>query len=209
MSAASRHDEVSIRLKLLVLLMACFAPGCSLFSMPTMKMPDVSGSMMGGLESAGVIQSDEPGDSYLPVGGNVSLQSSSFTQDVYQAVRKAKESNSIVMQVVGDQEPIRVLPLPAAADISAANGTMPTGIFVSTLLKQTGVIKKLGRVEAALYRPSPASFEGVRMDIQFSPRQKDQIRPESDYALRPGDRIIIRRDERVGFDSLVDLALGR
>lgn len=82
-------------------------------------------------------------------------------------------------------------------------------MFVSTLLQQTGVLKKFGKVQVAVFRPSPASFEGVRMDVLFAKRGNNQIRPESDYALHPGDRIVVRKDDRMSVDSLVGLALGR
>ncbi len=47
------------------------------------------------------------------------------------------------------------------------------------------------------------------MDVLFAEHASDQVRPESDYALRPGDRLVIRKDDRAGLGSLIDMALGR
>ncbi|MBB3207202.1 hypothetical protein FHS27_003021 [Rhodopirellula rubra] len=172
--------------------------GCSMFPGAAIKMPALTALGTGAAPSASVQQ-----ENYVPVGVNASLPSSTFTQEVYQSVRNAKANNSIVLQILDDDVPIRVLPLP--------NGESGAGqsVFVSTLLEQTGVMRKLGKVQAALYRPSPSSFEGVRMDVLFVDRAPDQIRPESDYSLRPGDRLVIAKDTRMGMDSLIDMVLDR
>lgn len=165
-------------------------------------------SLLGGM-TGGLLHGEASAEgTYVPVGADATLPSGSFTQPVHQAVRKAKQENAVVLQVLGSDEPIRVLPLPRGNDAGAIDSPS-SGVFVSTLLKQTGVLKKYGRINASLYRPSPSSFEGVRMDVLFTRRDHEQIRPESDYALRAGDRLVIREDERMGFGSIVDLALGR
>ncbi|WP_236620895.1 hypothetical protein [Rhodopirellula sallentina] len=172
--------------------------GCSVFPAGGMKMPAIN--MLGtGLAAEAEAQQEN----YVPVGASATLPSSTFTQEAYQAVRNAKANNSIVLQILDAEEPIRVLPLP-----TSENGTGQS-VFVSTLLKQTGVLKKLGKAQAALYRSSPTSFEGVRMDVLFVERAPEQVRPESDYALRPGDRIVIAKDTRMGMESLIDMVLDR
>ncbi|TWT91820.1 hypothetical protein [Neorhodopirellula pilleata] len=183
------------------------APGCSIFS----------GGVMGksglGMIGLGALKSESSQDgTYVPVGGDAALPSVSFNQEAYQAVRKAKQDNAIVLQILENDEPLRVLPLPAGnvSGLSTQGSETPSsGVFVSTLLTQTGVLQKYGRVQAALYRPSPSSFEGVRMDVLFSPNDKHQVRPESDYALRPGDRLVIRKDDSLKLDSILGLKLGR
>jgi hypothetical protein len=201
-------DESSIRFLILPLALITFLPGCSLFSGPGANLPslgvsDTVASLMPGGSS--------PESRYVPVNGEASLPSSTFTQDVYHAVRKAKQTNSIVLQVVGDSEAIRILPLPDVSDsaISSNPSGSAKGIFVSTLLNQTGVLNEFRKVQVAVFRPSPSSFEGVRMDVLFESRGKHQIRPESDYSLHSGDRVVVRKDDGMSIDSLVDIALGR
>lgn len=190
-----------------LLLAVGFTSGCSLFS--------TGGMGAGGLSLMGLgsLQGESSHDNtYVPVGSDAALPSTSFSQEAYQAVCKAKQENAIVLQILENDEPVRVLPLPLASGppaTSAGVGTTPSGIFVSSLLTQTGVLQKYGRVQGALYRPSPSSFEGVRMDLIFSEHDKHQIRPESDYALRAGDRLVIRKDDSIKLNSILDLALGR
>ena len=190
-----------------LLLTVSIAPGCSLFP------GGAAGTSALGTMGFGFLSTESsPASTYVPVGGDATLPSSSFNQEAYQAVRKAKQENAIVLQILDTDEPVRVLPLPNAQGSHPNHPGLdvpPSGIFVSTLLTQTGVLQKYGRVQATLFRPSPANFEGVRMDVIFSPNDKRQVRPESDYALRPGDRLVIREDNSMQLDSILNLALGR
>lgn len=213
MPFAFKWNENAIRLWLLAWFTILFVPGCSLFSVGgsgTMgALPDMGSSIIGG--AVGLQSESSAEGTYIPVGANATLPSGSFSQPVHQAVQKAKQENSIVLQILGSDEPVRVLPLPKGKDNTGAGSidSPGSGVFVSTLLKQTGVLQKYGRITASLYRPSPSSFEGVRMDVLFARRDHTQVRPESDYALHPGDRLVIREDDRFGLDSLLDMALGR
>lgn len=122
----------------------------------------------------------------------------SQSAETYQKIRQAKAQNAIVLQVVGDSEPIRVLPLPPGGE----------SVFVSELFEQTGLGSRLGRsMKATLYRPSTKSLSGIRMQIDVESGGK--VTPSTDYSLRPGDRIEIAKDDRSGLQSLVDLALKR
>ncbi|MEO9590456.1 hypothetical protein [Rhodopirellula bahusiensis] len=180
------------------------ASGCaplqlSALKMPSMKPPklsELSGMAPGGTSSE---------SRFDTVGSGTALSSGSFTEEVYHKVREAKANSSIVLQIVGDQSPVRVLPLPPAS------GANPQGqsVFVSTLPKQTGVDKRFGRLEAVLYRHSTDSVEGLRMEVQFADHGAGDVRPESDYALRAGDRLVVRESEFGGLSSLVEMALQR
>jgi hypothetical protein len=120
----------------------------------------------------------------------------SDSAEVFQRIREAKSQNAIVMQIAGDSSPIRVLPLP------------PDGqsVFISDLLKQTGIQDKLGRIHATLYRPTPDDPSGIRMEVKFSERS-GIIRPETDYALQAGDRIRISKNEQSSFAGMFDQIL--
>lgn len=131
------------------------------------------------------------------VGQPVDLQESKMAK-CYQAVRQAKTQNSIVLEVVGDEEPFRVLPLPPGEK----------SVFVSHLLTQTGVIDKLGQVKATLYRNSEGSWSGLPMEIRMAAEGR-KVRPESDYSLRPGDRLRVEKDDPSSMQTLIDFALAR
>ena len=100
---------------------------------------------------------------------------------LYQKVREAKSQNCIVVQIPGAEPPIRTLPLPPGG----------RSVFVSDLLKQTGIIDEFSRLEVTLYRDSAQAIGGVRMAVKMSP-DFDEVRPESDYALQAGDRLEVR-----------------
>lgn len=123
---------------------------------------------------------------------SVALQGSE-SAEAFQRIRQAKAQNAIVLQVTGDSEPIRVLPLP------------PDGrsVFVSDLLRQTGIQEKLGRMHVTVYRSSPVDFMGAKMEVRFD-EEGEVIRPETDYALQAGDRIRIAKDTTTRLNKLFD-----
>ena len=105
----------------------------------------------------------------------------SLAERLYYDVRTARGQNSIVLQVVGDEVPIRILPLP------------PDGrsVLISQLLRETGVQQRIGAIEATLFRYNPAVIGGMEMEVRTN--EGKSIRPEYDYALQPGDRIRVGR----------------
>ncbi|MCC9658435.1 hypothetical protein [Rhodopirellula halodulae] len=184
--------------------MSIWSVGCAPLQLSSLKMPAMNTpklSQLSGLAPGANGESPR----YDTMGSGVALPTGSFTEEVYHKVREAKANDSIVLQVVGDRVPVRVLPLPPAT----GSGAQGRSVFLSTLLKQTGIGDRFGRMEAALYRHSADSMEGIRMDVQFADRGTGEVRPESDYALRAGDRLVIREAPGGGLGSLVDMALQR
>lgn len=119
------------------------------------------------------------------------------SEEMYYKVREAAATNAVVLEVLGDKQRLRVLPLPADGK----------AVFVSNLLNDTGVLEKLGTVDAVLYRDSPQSIGGIRMDVKMT-SSYDAVRPESDYALRPGDRLQVRKVEFAALNQLIGSTLG-
>lgn len=121
----------------------------------------------------------------------------SMNESTYYAVKRALAENGVVLQIVGEKAKVRVLPLP--------NGDSTA--YVSELLTQTGVIQKLGHIEATLYRSSPDSIAGIPMEIQMT-SSRDTIQPASDYALQTGDRLVVRKATNPALEMLFDGLLG-
>ena len=115
----------------------------------------------------------------------------------YKRVAEAKAQNAIVLHVPEDKQSLRVLPLPADGQ----------SVFVSDLLRQSGVQQKIGRVEAVLFRSSSESLGGVRMAVNMSP-DGTTVRPESDYALRAGDRLEVREAPKKPLNGMFTAMLG-
>jgi hypothetical protein len=91
---------------------------------------------------------------------------------------EAQRNNAILLEVDSGKATTRMIPLP--------DDGRP--VYVSDLLRQSGLLDEFPRMDAVLFRPSPSEPNGIRMGIRFRPKS-NQIAPEHDYALRPGDRI--------------------
>ncbi len=117
----------------------------------------------------------------------------SDSADVFKRVREAKAQNSVVVQVASDSAPVRVLPLPPD----------DRSVFVSDLLKQTGLQDKMGPMRVTLYRANSQSPMGIPMEVKFTTRGGD-VRPDADYALQAGDRIRISKDERSAWGEMLN-----
>ena len=119
-------------------------------------------------------------------------------EQAYYAVRQAKAENGIVLEVVGDSNPARLMPLP--------NGEKT--VYVSDLLTETGVLAKLETIHATLYRYSSGSLNGMPMEVRMS-KDRTTVRPESDYALQAGDRLRVGQAPNPAMESLYNAFLGR
>lgn len=118
-------------------------------------------------------------------------------EEIYHSVRQARTQNAIVLQVAGDNTPVRVLPLPPGQN----------SVFVSDLLKQTGVQKKLGSLQATLFRYSSDTIGGIPMVVKMAPDGRS-VRPVSDYALHAGDRLQVSKAASPAMKGLVNMVLG-
>lgn len=156
---ATLIDPISCLLRCGLLLLLPVLTGCGSLTIPhtafSKAAPDPYGAQANGFE----------GDP-------------SIAEKLYHATRTAQAQNSVVLQVVGDSDPARILPLPPEGQT----------VYVSQLLNQTGVMKRFGGVHATLYRYSPSVIGGVRMAVKMS-KDGSSVRTESDYALQPGDRL--------------------
>ena len=167
-------------LKLLGLaLVAFFSAGCSQFNVPEMPFGTPVPKRYQGL--------DQGFDT-----------SNRVSEQLYHAVRQARSDNGIVLEVVGDSTPARVMPLPPGEKT----------VYVSSLLEQTGVLQSLNAVDATLYRHSSEAISGIPMDVLMSKDGKS-VRPESDYALQPGDRLKVRKAPNPAVQSLFNFMLGK
>jgi hypothetical protein len=119
------------------------------------------------------------------------------SEEVYHSVRRARAENGIVLQVVGDSSPSRVMPLPPAGKT----------VYLSQLLDETGVQESLGEIEATLYRHSSDSIGGIPMVVKMS-QDQTRVRPECDYALQAGDRIRVEQAPDPGMQRMVNALFG-
>ncbi len=100
---------------------------------------------------------------------------------MFRAVQTARQTNSIVLQVEGAEKPMRVIPLP----------TDGKTVFMNDLLRQTGLKSKYNGLDIVLLRSGAGEMDGVKMAVTFD--GKGRVSTGTDYALRPGDRIMVRK----------------
>ncbi len=186
---------------LVVLLVVGLSTGCAGVRVPTVDVAE----KLGVLGDIGSVRSD-PSDRFRPVGQGVQLASATLTEPVYNAVQRARRENAVVLQVLGDEVPLRVLPLPPGGGDTP--GSNAPSVYVSQLLTETGVQQKFGSLQATLYRAESGSIGGIQMDVLFDD-SSGRMLPETDYALRSGDRLVVRRDDTLRFGSILGMALGR
>ncbi|MAI71263.1 MAG: hypothetical protein CMM01_10150 [Rhodopirellula sp.] len=161
-------------------IFACFAfTGCTSFDLP------------------GTAFQRPANPDYLSANSSLDLHHS-VQEKAYYAVRQAKLENGVVLEIAGDSNPARTMPLPAAGQ----------SVYVSDLLEETGVLAKLEHVEATLYRYSSGTVNGMPMQVQMSD-DCSSVRPESDYALQPGDRLRVRKVANPAMGKLYNAFLGR
>ena len=81
--------------------------------------------------------------------------------------------------------------------------TEPT--HVQTALENTGALKKFKRATIEVYRPLP-SGGWHKMNLEFD-KEHRRVPPEYDYAVLPGDRIIVTEDTTTMMDDVMERAL--
>ncbi len=144
------------------------------------------------------------GCSLLPGGASKSVVDTATTGDapgfvlkpnrdaaMLSKVEQAKDENAIVLHVSGDSGGPRTLPLPPEGQ----------SVSVGDLLQQTGLGDRLGAMQARVHRQEHGQPESVRMDVLFNGKT---VRPETDYALRPGDVVQVRRDPNNALSRFMD-----
>jgi hypothetical protein len=78
-------------------------------------------------------------------------------------------------------------------------------IHVQMAIEQTGAAKKFARAEIVLFRPLP-SGGWHKMELEYD-RETHSVPPEYDYAVLPGDRIVVSEDTTTVFDDVMERAL--
>lgn len=62
---------------------------------------------------------------------------------------------------------------------------------VQSALEDSGAIDRFKRMEINVYRKVEGSSRGLKMPVTYEPG-RDAVRVDQDYALHPGDRIIVK-----------------
>lgn len=112
--------------------------------------------------------------------------------------RIASNEQAIVMEVrtAGKKPHMERIPLPKDRPM-----------FVEDLVQEAKIHERVGSVAISIMRPTGPNLPPVRMDVKVLETGKCKDLEEN-YALMPGDHIIVNHDERTGLEMLVDKLKG-
>lgn len=93
----------------------------------------------------------------------------------------------------------------AGGKVEAIKRPLSEQLCVQEALEKTGALKKFGRFNLELHRPTP-SGSWHRMELEWD-RNARRVPPESDYGILAGDRLIVMEDPADIFDDIAEAAL--
>ena len=82
-------------------------------------------------------------------------------------------------------------------------GKHDESLTVQDALQAAGATKKYRRMNVDVYRQVPGKIGGLKMPVEYRTATKT-VRPEQNYAIHPGDRIVIRPNTETTIERLVD-----
>lgn len=107
---------------------------------------------------------------------------------------KGSEKPSVVLEIRSDKNKRHVerIPLP-----------MDQGVFVQDIVQQAKLHSKLGPLRVSIMRPSGPMSPPVRLEARTDKHGKTSSLGKN-YALLPGDHIIVNEDKRSTLEKLMD-----
>lgn len=80
-------------------------------------------------------------------------------------------------------------------------------MFVENLVQEAKIHERLGGVNISIMRPTGPTTPPVRMDVQVKDSGKVK-NMEENYALMPGDHLIVNYDQRTTLEMFFDNVKG-
>ena len=80
-------------------------------------------------------------------------------------------------------------------------------LLAQTALQKSGAIKKFRRMNVSLVRARPDGRGPHKMEVKYE-SESQRVRPDSDYALLPGDKLIAVEDVSTPVDDAMETLLG-
>ena len=108
--------------------------------------------------------------------------------------RLSGDGMAIVMEVRGTDEKAHIERIPLSKD---------RPMFVEDLVREAKIAERVGGVKISIMRPAGPNLPPVRMDVQV--RETGKVKDlEDNYALMPGDHVIVNCDGRTSLEVFVD-----
>ncbi len=98
----------------------------------------------------------------------------------------------VVLEVRGDKRHLESIPLPA-----------DKAVFIQDLVQQTQLHESLGQLSISIMRPNGPDAPPIRLETTTDDDGKP-ISMGHNYALLPGDHIVVISDQRSSFERFID-----
>lgn len=109
------------------------------------------------------------------------------------------DGRAIVMEVRGVEEKPHLEQIPLPKD---------RPMFVEDLVRDAKINERVGGVLISIMRPTGPNLPPVRMDVRV--RETGKVKDlEENYALMPGDHVIVNTDGRTSLEVFVDSLKGK
>ena len=106
----------------------------------------------------------------------------------------ASDGQSIVMEVRQDGEKPHIERIPLSKE---------RPMFIETLVQEAKISERLGGVNISIMRPTGPTTPPVRLVVRVKDNGKVK-EMEENYALMPGDHLIVTYDQRTSLETFVD-----
>ena len=88
-----------------------------------------------------------------------------------------------------------------------AFATLDSNKTIQTVLEESGAKDKFKKMEILLVRNIPGTEQKQKLEVDFDPASRHVI-VSQDYAIHPGDIIVIRKDNSTALDITIDKITG-
>lgn len=114
-------------------------------------------------------------------------------------VGEMSDGQSIILEVRQDSDKPHIERIPLPKD---------RPMFVENLVQEAKIHERLGGVNIAIMRPTGPATPPVRMDVRVKDSGKVK-EMEENYALIPGDHLIVTYDQRTSLETFFDNVRGK
>lgn len=127
--------------------------------------------------------------------GSTSLDSNSSKSHVEQTAVVAQPASSCVVEL-----------RPHRGDVERRQVSIAEGMSVQDILTTIRAETIFSRMQVELKRPMGNSLQPLNMPVRYQRSQK-RVNPAYNYAIRPGDCLVIKEDPSNALDDMLDKAL--
>lgn len=93
--------------------------------------------------------------------------------------------------------------LPLVGNGTSFQGQIRSNMTVQNALEESGALKSVRNANITVFRIVRGSGKTLKLPVNLQSRKK-LVRFEEDYALHPGDRIVVKSGSATGLDKMIE-----